>query len=362
MLSVLSYLTIQDTVMMVGRRLLRWTSVVLVVICILASDGAPDSCSTPSADCTDKPDSSPSHVESTPIQRREEKMSKIATTRYPALFICHGGGPLPVLGDPMHESLVDSWKQHRRDFFSDIAPSAILLVSAHYETSSMKVGGAARPKMLYDYGGFPPESYKLQYPAPGEPALAAKAVELLTQAGVQAAVDADRAFDHGVFVPLMIMFPEATIPVVPVSVLRSQDPMEHMKVGAALSSLRDEGVLVIGSGSPSHNFATFGSKGVVGKVFNDKLEEVLTGPSLPAPEKIAELSRFLEWPKAEEAQVRGQAEHFTPLFTVLGTSHHFAPSITGGATEEGAAQPDPPQCIFRGNLGNWYQTHYLFPN
>jgi aromatic ring-opening dioxygenase catalytic subunit (LigB family) len=270
--------------------------------------------------------------------------TKAASTRYPALFICHGGGPMPLLDDPSMRSAVKNWKQHVRDFYSGSnKPTAIVVVSAHYETSrEVHVGGAATPKMIYDYGGFPPETYKLQYPAPGKPELSERIVQLLKKAGIAAKLDASRGFDHGVFVPLMLMWPDADIPVIPMSVLRSQGAAEHIAIGRAISELRDENILILGSGSSSHNFHARGPR--AGSAFNDHLSRVITDAGTTAQERERLLEEYLSFPGAEEAQQAGAAEHLVPLFTVLGTA---------AGNQQGVE-------IANIEMASWNERHYLF--
>lgn len=294
-----------------------------------------------------------------------EQMSGAATParRAPALFLCHGGGPLPILGDPSHAELVKVWKKHREELFPGNAlPKAIAVVSAHYEQKTMKVTSSPKPEMFYDYGGFPPESYKLQYPAPGNPELAEKAVQLLKNAGIEASTDPKRGFDHGMFVPLMIMFPEANIPVIGVSVLRSQNVNEHIAAGAALSALRDEGVFVLGSGSSSHNFAMFDlharKGGQIGKTFHDQLISIITDPKQDPKEKIQALTQWPSWKGAEECQVPGAAEHFMPLFTCLGTSKHFTHRPDG--VEPPAGTTELPRLLWKGDMFGCVMAHFLF--
>lgn len=274
-----------------------------------------------------------------------------AARRVPSLFICHGGGPMPLLNDPGHDTVVAAWRKHVADYYTGEGrrPAAIVVISAHYETSgAVRVGGAARPKMLYDYGGFPRESYSIQYPAPGHPELADRMVGMLTAAGIKAELEPDRPFDHGVFVPLKIMFPDADIPVVPLSVLRSQDAAEHIKIGRALAALRGEGVLFLGSGSSAHNFGSTVPK--AGTRFNDALTAIITDAALSAADRSAALSRYLELPGVAEAQRPGAAEHLTPLFTTLGTA---------GGNEAGREVANvllsfPPL--------SWNERHWLFDN
>lgn len=261
---------------------------------------------------------------------------------------------MPLLGK--QDELVSTWQQHARDFFK-IPPTAIVMVSAHYEASTMQVGGAAQPPMIYDYGGFPNEAYSFKYPAKGDLKLADRAVSLLQEAGIEAAVDSDRGFDHGVFIPLMSMFPKANIPVVPISVLFNQSPQAHVAVGAALSSLRDEGVLVLGSGSSSHVFSKMMGAEVHGQAFNEHLEEVLTDGQWTLDQQLAALEKFDTMPGAAEAQTKGRAEHLMPLFTVLGTSKYFQKEGDDGRRKSS----QPPKVVFNGieAFTNTYQMHVL---
>src|SRR5689334_8631112 len=142
-----------------------------------------------------------------------------------------------------------------------VAPRALLVVSAHWEEPVPTVMTSAHPAMLYDYYGFPPESYQLTWPAPGDPALAGRVRELLGNAGFATAEDTERGFDHGTFVPLKVTYPEAEIPCVQLSLRRGLDPAEHIAMGRALAPLRDEGVLIVGSGMSYHNLRVFGAAG-----------------------------------------------------------------------------------------------------
>ncbi|CUG88853.1 aromatic ring-opening dioxygenase, LigB subunit, putative [Bodo saltans] len=244
----------------------------------------------------------------------------VAQHVFPVVFLNHGGGPLPVLGDDDHKPLVAAWRKVMAPILGYGKPRAIAVISAHYETHQPRVGGSAHPRMLYDYGGFPPESYKLQYPAPGSSLLARRMVQQMAAAGLTAAVDESRAFDHGVFVPLMMMFPDADIPVIPISVLRSQNAAEHIAMGRALSQFRKEGVLFIGSGSSMHNFKYFWGPGAHGIEFNNALTKVLSDATLTAEERIEQMKSVRTFPGVAEAQPEGGFEHLMPLLTCVGIS------------------------------------------
>ncbi len=170
------------------------------------------------------------------------------------VYFSHGGGPLPILGDPGHKVMVDFMtnlsSQLRR-------PDAILVFSAHWEERFATVLGAENPVMFYDYYGFPDKAYEIKYPAPGRPELANKIVKLLEKEGLAARVDPERGFDHGLFIPLKLMYPQADIPALQLSLLRGLNPAAHIAFGKALRGLKDEKILVIGSGFSFHNMSAF---------------------------------------------------------------------------------------------------------
>ena len=170
------------------------------------------------------------------------------------VYFSHGGGPLPILGDPSHQAMVEFMKKLpsmlRR-------PTAIIVVSAHWEEKVPTILGSGQPDMLYDYYGFPEESYKIKYPASGDTALAKKTAELLKSAGFDSSVDNERGFDHGLYIPLMLMYPEADIPSVQLSLVKGLDAQTHIELGKALRPLLDEDVLIIGSGFSFHNMREF---------------------------------------------------------------------------------------------------------
>jgi aromatic ring-opening dioxygenase catalytic subunit (LigB family) len=170
------------------------------------------------------------------------------------VYLSHGGGPLPLLGDPEHAELVENLKTIAASIEK---PTAIVLVSAHWEAEKPTVTAGAMPTLIYDYYGFPEESYAIQYPATGEPRLANKIASLLRAKGIDADLDTERGFDHGLFVPLKIMYPEADIPCVQLSLVKGLDPKEHIQIGEALAELPQEGVLIIGSGFSFHNLSAF---------------------------------------------------------------------------------------------------------
>jgi aromatic ring-opening dioxygenase catalytic subunit (LigB family) len=181
--------------------------------------------------------------------------------RQPTLFISHGGGPSFSMDypPPIGPHGFDALRRYLEGLIAALPqrPWAILVCSAHREEDRVTVSTAAAPPMLFDYYGFPPHTYELHYPAPGDPMLATRVRRLFSQAGITSGEDAARGFDHGVFVPFMIVDPATQIPVVMLSLKRHLDPARHLTIGAALTPLRDEGVLIVGSGNSFHNLRTF---------------------------------------------------------------------------------------------------------
>jgi 4,5-DOPA dioxygenase extradiol len=196
-------------------------------------------------------------------------------------------------------------------------PRAILIVSAHWETESPELTGAARPQTIHDFYNFPQPLYQIRYPAPGDPELAARAWAMLEHAGFSAVVDNERGLDHGAWSPLLHMYPDASIPVVQVSVQPALGPDHHVSVGRALAPLSEQGVLIIGSGHMTHN-----------------LRDWMRGRGEPQPyaeefsawvkEKIEahELDSLADYRARAPSGARAHPtdEHFLPLFFALGAA------------------------------------------
>jgi aromatic ring-opening dioxygenase catalytic subunit (LigB family) len=198
--------------------------------------------------------------------------------------------------------------------------ASILVVSAHWEEAKPTLHFGAKPGMLYDYGGFPAHTYKINWPAPGDPALAGRAAELLAAAGIPTAREEARGYDHGTFVPMMLAFPGAKIPVAQLSLVRGLDPAAHFAIGAALEPLRSEGVLIIGSGMSYHNLRLFmsGDPRVmeVSRLFDDWLAEAV---SLADPEERRR--SLVDWKRAPGAlECHPRSDHLVPLFIIAGAA------------------------------------------
>lgn len=236
-----------------------------------------------------------------------------------SLYLSHGGGPLPLLGDPAHAEMTALLRELAPRLGR---PRAIVLVSGHWEAPAPTLTAGARPGLIYDYYGFPPESYRLAYPAPGAPALAEALRARLRAEGFAAVLDAERGFDHGMFVPLTLLFPAADIPCVQLSLMDGLDPGEHLRLGAALASLKDEGVLLIGSGQSFHNLRELfsPSTGALSKAegFEAWLEETCTSTALDETERARLLAEWTDAPNARFCHPR--EEHLLPLHVCYGAA------------------------------------------
>lgn len=234
--------------------------------------------------------------------------------RFPSVFVNHGGGPLPLMGQQPH--LAANMKEIVHKFLPKAEPKAIVVVSAHWESNPIKIASSASPQMYFDYGGFPPHTYEYEYPAPGSPELAQKIHNLLQDEGLESQLDDKRGYDHGVFVPLMIMFPEANIPVVCVSLHSSLDPVKNIQIGKALSPLRDEGVLILGSGLTFHNMHAFfnsSNRSVqASKDFNGWLKTTIMENS--SEHYMEALKKWAEAPGGRISHPR--EEHLLPLLVI----------------------------------------------
>jgi len=234
-----------------------------------------------------------------------------------AVYFSHGGGPLPILGDASHQAMVEFMTRLPAQL---TRPDAIVVVSAHWEEHVATLLGAPHPPMFYDYYGFPKEAYSITYPAPGHPALAERLAGLLEKNDIPARIDPRRGFDHGLFIPLNLMYPRADIPCIQLSLLRGLDPAAHIALGKALRELRGENLLVIGSGFSFHNLNAFfgqaaGTADAENDAFQDWLTETCVGP-LPQSERE---QRLIEWEQAPSARYcHPREEHLLPPHVCLG--------------------------------------------
>lgn len=248
-------------------------------------------------------------------------METQSSTRMPTLFIPHGGGPCffmdwTVMGGPADTwDATAAWLRGLAETLP-ARPRAIIVISGHWEERDFAVASTTSPALIYDYTGFPAHTYELKYPAPGEPALAERIIDLLQTAGLRARADRMRGFDHGVFIPFLLAFPDATIPVVPLSLTNDLDPAKHMAAGQALRSLRDEGVLIVGSGMSYHNMHAFRTDAALhpSAIFDDWLTDVVE--DLDFTRREARLRAWSQAPAALNAHPR--EEHLLPLMVAAG--------------------------------------------
>ncbi len=265
-------------------------------------------------------------------------------------FLPHGGGPCFFLNE--NGRVPETWRP-MGEFLSDVIanltqrPRAILIVSAHWEEPVFTVHTGERPSLLYDYGGFPPHTYQLRWDAPGVPDVAQRAVELLEAASFETGKEAQRGWDHGVFIPLKVAVPGADIPAAQIS-LRSPsgdeayDAAAHIAAGRALAPLRDEGILIVGSGMSFHNMRLRdGSAQQAADRFDEALTELVTDPRLDR--RDAGLARWDTLPEARIAHPARQEDHLLPLMVVAG-----------------AAGTDEGEHIFRDRVIGWTVSAYRF--
>jgi aromatic ring-opening dioxygenase catalytic subunit (LigB family) len=236
----------------------------------------------------------------------------------PTLFIPHGAGPCFFMD--WTRGPADTWDKTAawlKGVVADLPerPKAILVVSGHWEEAQFTVGSSPRPPLIFDYYGFPEATYRLRFDAPGSPALAKRVRELLGGAGFPTAEDSERGYDHGVFVPLLLATPRADIPVVQLSLRTDLDPQAHLAAGRALAPLRDEGVLIVGSGMSWHNMRGFSPAFTAkSEAFDAWLAQALSDPA----GRDEAIRRWDRGPFAREAHPR--EEHLAPLFVAAGAA------------------------------------------
>lgn len=244
----------------------------------------------------------------------------------PTYFISHGGGPWPWMPDQTGGYAQLAASLQAMPATLPAPPNAILVVSAHWEERNFTVQATAQPGMIHDYSGFPAHTYEVSYPAPGAPEVAKRVKALLLPAGIEADEDAERGFDHGTFSPLAVMYPQANIPVLQLSLKRGLDPEAHLAVGRALRPLRDEGILIVGSGLSYHNLRELGPRGQAPSAAFDAWLQSSVVQASPQ-EREDNLRVWATAPAARQAHPR--EEHLLPLMVAVG-----------------AAGDDPGVCVY----------------
>ncbi|XP_061384923.1 uncharacterized protein LOC116777053 [Danaus plexippus] len=237
----------------------------------------------------------------------------------PALFVNHGGGPMPLLGEKDHLGLTKFLRDEVKKHVNLKEIKAIVLVTAHWEESEVTISSGDRHELYFDYYGFPPETYKYKYDAPGDPELAKRIQTALKKAGIHSKLDPKRGWDHGVFVPMLLINPAADIPIIQISVLSNQDPEEHYNIGQVLKQFRKEGIAIFGSGMSYHNMREFFYGRNAGRVVNEEFDEFLNDACTSGNSVRKE--KLLLWdqqPGAREAHPTRAAEHLMPLIVIAG--------------------------------------------
>ena len=242
----------------------------------------------------------------------------MATRTLPTYFISHGGGPWPYMKDQLngaYDRLEASLQDMPRQLGT--APKAVLMISAHWEEPAFTVMASAHPPMIYDYSGFPEHTYHVKYPAPGSPETAERVRSLIAGAGMAVRVDSERGFDHGTFAPMAVIYPKANVPVLQLSLKAGLDPNDHLALGRALAPLRQEGVLIVGSGLSYHNLREFGPSAKLASAAFDRWLQQAVVASNPT-ERSAQLIAWETAPSARKAHPR--EEHLLPLMVAVGAA------------------------------------------
>lgn len=258
-----------------------------------------------------------------------------ATLRQPVYYLSHGGGPWPYMSGhfrAMFSELERSLEDLPRQL--PAPPKAVVVVSSHWITSCFSVSTSERPGMIYDYGGFPESMYQICYPAPGSPEVAALVADCLEAHGWSTERDSQRGLDHGTYSLLKPIYPEADVPVVQVSLRENMNPQEHFAMGQALAPLRDQGILILGSGQSFHNLRLRGPEATSTSVTFDRwLRSALNEPSAKTRQ-----AALVNWESAPAARIAHPHEdHFIPLLVAAGAAGKDVPTCVFGNFVAGVA-------------------------
>jgi aromatic ring-opening dioxygenase catalytic subunit (LigB family) len=238
--------------------------------------------------------------------------------RQPTYFLSHGGGPWPYMDGPMRAGYA-KLEQSLKDLLIDAStlPRAVLMVTAHWEAKDFTLSSNPNPPMIYDFGGFPEHTYHVHYRAPGSPDLAAQVARMLQDGGMACHLDDARGFDHGTYCVMEPARPQADIPVVQMSIKADYDPRSHIAAGQLLSPLRDDGVLIIGSGLSYHNLRDFGPGAAVpSRAFDGWLNDILVGET--GAQRADDLCHWDRAPAARQAHPR--EDHLLPMMVAVGAA------------------------------------------
>ena len=243
-----------------------------------------------------------------------------------SIYISHGGGPMPILDDPSHKQMVSFMKALPDQLER---PDAIVVFSAHWEEKTIHIQSGQAPNMLYDYYGFAKEAYEIEYPCQGHPELARRIKDLLEDNHIISQFDEDRPYDHGTYIPLLLMYPQADIPVLQVSLNHSLSPGDHLKIGKALRPLMKEKILFIGSGFSFHNMMAFNMTGRYDPdPLNDAFQEALIEICCHPKNEAEAWSSLDQWDQLAGARhCHPREEHLLPLHVSFALSSNPATKI-----------------------------------
>jgi 4,5-DOPA dioxygenase extradiol len=242
------------------------------------------------------------------------------------IYFSHGGGPLPILGDPSHNSMINFMKNISTKIKK---PESVIVISAHWEESVPTIIGNDNTSLFYDYYGFPKEAYDIKYPVSGNLELINKIEKLFNKKEMKLKIDNERGFDHGLFIPMMMMYPEADIPMVQISLIKGLDPKVHIEIGKVLSNLREENILIIGSGFSFHNMKAFDWNGINKKdVKNDEFQNWIID-ICTSDYPVEQREKYLiEWEDAPNARYcHPREEHLLPLHVCCGVAGNKGSTI-----------------------------------
>ena len=229
------------------------------------------------------------------------------------VYLSHEGGPMPLMKDPSHLKMIEFMKELPQRIEK---PDEILFISAHWEEKIPTVISSSSPSLLYDYYGFPEETYNLDYISPGNPELADEVLARLNDAGINSGSTSGRGLDHGVFIPLMMMYPQGDIPVTQLSLIKGLDPRKHLELGKALSPLKDRNILIVGSGFSFHNMNAFRwGHTIVKDPDNEEFQKWLIDVCHTSYDKEESFKRLEKW-ESEAPHSRychPREEHLLPL-------------------------------------------------
>lgn len=234
-------------------------------------------------------------------------------------YLSHGGGPLPILDDPSHDEMIEFMKKLPNKIKR---PDSIIVISAHWEEDIVTIQSGSEPDIMYDYSGFPEASYNIKYPCKGDRDLALKISGLFRENDIVHRLDDNRPYDHGSYIPLKMIYPNADIPVLQISLHHNLDPFTHLNIGKALRPLLEENILIIGSGFSFHNMRQFDFSGKniedsLNNEFQDKLIEICCSEK----DEKKRMEYFMNWENIPGAKYcHPREEHLLPLLVCVGLS------------------------------------------